>query len=76
MPDLTNRVREKRQEAGMSQARLARLAEIGESNLSQIECGKHYAWPRARRSISQALGCSEAELFPPATGDETPRAGA
>jgi transcriptional regulator with XRE-family HTH domain len=39
-PRVTNRVRTVRIAAGMSQSRLARLAEMDQTALSRIECGR------------------------------------
>ena len=59
----TNKVREYREKAGLTQVELARRARIASPNLSSIERGRLVAWPRVRRALSKALKCTEAELF-------------
>ncbi len=59
-----NKVREKREEIGMSQTELARRAHIPSPNLSAIEHGKVIAWPKAKRSLARVLKITIAELFP------------
>ena len=59
-----NRIRERRQELGMSQVELARRACMASPNLSAIECGKLAPWPKARKALAEALGLPETDLFP------------
>ncbi len=59
----TNRVREFREKAGLTQVELARRARIASPNLSSIERGRLVAWPRVRQSLAKTLKCTEAELF-------------
>ena len=59
-----NTVRQRRQELGLSQTRLACMMGIAESTLSAVvELGKRQPWPKIRKSLSRALGKTEAELF-------------
>lgn len=58
-----NRIREKRQELGLSQTKLACLIGMAESTLSNLELGKWKPWPKARRDLAKALGIPEKELF-------------
>lgn len=60
----TNRVKEFREKADLTQVELARRARIASPNLSSIERGRLVAWPKARRRLARALKCTEAELFP------------
>ena len=72
-----NKIRERRQELGMSQVELARRACMASPNLSAIECGKLAPWPKARKALSKVLGLPEAQLFPNGqdnVGDNLPRA--
>lgn len=59
-----NSIRQRRQEQGLSQTKLARLVCVPESTLSDIELGKRYPWPKLRRALAEALGVSEGDLFP------------
>ena len=59
-----NRIRERREELGFSQTRLACFIGMAGSTLSNLELGKVKPWPKARRDLANALGISERELFP------------
>lgn len=59
-----NSIRERRQQLGLSQTKLACMLGIAGSTLSDLELGKREAWPKIRRALSRALGASEVELFP------------
>jgi transcriptional regulator with XRE-family HTH domain len=59
-----NRIREKRQELGLSQTKLACLIGMAEPTLSDLELGKRMPWPKARRDLAKALGVREEDLFP------------
>jgi len=61
---MVNRVREVREQLGLSQVELARRARLAGPNLSAIEHSQREAWPKARRRLARALKCTEAELFP------------
>jgi len=50
------RLTQERKRLGMSQAKLARLAEINASSLSRIEGGKELAYPHRGKRIAEALG--------------------
>lgn len=68
-----NRIKERRQELGMSQVELARRSQMASPNLSAIECGRLAPWPKARKALAKALGVSESELFP--DGDKPKKEG-
>ncbi|MHB8780332.1 MAG: helix-turn-helix domain-containing protein [Candidatus Geothermincolia bacterium] len=53
-----------REEAGISQTRLAALTGLAQSMISDAERGQLMPYPRARRKLAKALGKSESELFP------------
>lgn len=58
-----NRIREKRQQLGLSQTKLACQIGMAESTLSNLELGKWKPWPKARADIARALAVPEEELF-------------
>jgi len=64
-----NKVREVREEKGISQTELSRRTRIGSPNLSAIEHGKLTPWPKARRALARVLKTPMAELFP-SNGEE------
>jgi len=59
-----NRIRERRNELGLSQTKLACLVGMAESTLSNLELGKWKPWPKAKKDLARALGVSIEELFP------------
>ena len=59
-----NRIREFREEFGLSQVELARRAHIASTNLNAIENGRLLAWPKIKRKLARVLKCTESELFP------------
>jgi transcriptional regulator with XRE-family HTH domain len=59
-----NRLKEYRERAGLSQTELAWRAKMAGQNISAIERGTLAPWPRARKSLAEALQVGEAELFP------------
>jgi transcriptional regulator with XRE-family HTH domain len=59
----SNKLREFREKAGLSQVELARRANIASTNLSSIERGHLDAWPKARKDIANVLGVSESDIF-------------
>ena len=61
---MKNLIREKRNEIGISQVRLATLTGIANGLISDFELGKRQPWPRARRALAKALKTPEVELFP------------
>lgn len=67
---IPNLVRERRTRQGLSQVKLARLAECSESILSDVELGKRQAWPKLRAALARVLGIPEEELFPKVSQDE------
>ena len=58
-----NKIRERRQELGLSQTRLACLVGMAGSTLSNLELGKQKPWPKARHDLAKALGITEQKLF-------------
>lgn len=54
-----------RQKLGMSQAKLARAADVNQSCMSRIEAGKEPPYPHRGKRIADALGWEgdPAELF-------------
>lgn len=61
---LSNRLKEYRERAGLSQTELAWLTRMAGQNISAIERGTLAAWPRARKALADALKVAETELFP------------
>ncbi len=59
-----NRVRELREERGLSQTQLSVLTGIHTAALSRIETSKIFAYPGWRKRIARALGVAEVEVFP------------
>lgn len=57
-------VRRLRRERGLSQAKLAALADLDPSTVSQIETGARQANARTLERIAGALGAEVADLFP------------
>lgn len=64
----TNRVKEFREKAGLTQVELARRARIASPNLSSIERGRLLPWSKVKRALAKALKCTESELFPAEKG--------
>lgn len=59
-----NRIRERREELGLSQTQLGCMIGMAEPTLSNLELGKWKPWPKARRDLAKALETTESELFP------------
>lgn len=57
------KMRNRREELGLSQVKLGILCEMASNLVSDIELEKKKPWPRARSAIAKALFLSEAELF-------------
>ena len=64
---LNNRLKEYRERAGLSQTELAWRAKMAAQNISAIERGTLAPWPKARKSLAEALKVAEIELFPEET---------
>jgi transcriptional regulator with XRE-family HTH domain len=65
-----NNVKVMREERGLSQIELARLACVATSNLSDVEHGRRQAWPILRKRLARALKTSEDSLFPADGGQD------
>lgn len=59
-----NKIKERREQLGLSQTRVACSAGLAQGTLSSMETGKLQPWPRARWALAKALGCREEDLFP------------
>lgn len=61
-----------RKKRGMSQAKLARLADVNQSCMSRIESGKEQAYPHRGKRIAEAIGWEgdPEELFKEVEEDE------
>jgi len=59
-----NKLKEFREQAGLSQVELARMARMASPNLSAIENGRLAPWPKAKRRLARALKTTPEELFP------------
>jgi transcriptional regulator with XRE-family HTH domain len=61
---IINRIKELREQAGLTQVRLARKVNMASTNLSAIENGRLAPWPKVKRALARALKTSQEELFP------------
>ena len=61
---MSNRLKEYRERAGLSQTELAWRAKMAGQNISAIERGTLAPWPRAKKALADALKVTETELFP------------
>lgn len=61
-----NKIRQYREEAGLSQVALGRKASVAPQSLSSFECGRVMPWPKARKALAKALKVKESALFPEA----------
>ena len=61
---VTNKLKESREKAGLSQVELARKAKIASTNLNAVEHGRLAAWPKLKRALAKALNTTQEELFP------------
>lgn len=59
---MQNKIRVIRLQKGLTQTALAGKAGLPQGLLSDIERGKRYCYPSARRRIAHALGVTEAAL--------------
>lgn len=65
---MENRIGECRLRLKLSQLKLGVLVGLSSQVISDFERGARQPWPKARRALAQALGVSEAELFPAEKG--------
>jgi len=61
---MTNNLKKIRHEKGLSQLKLAFLTGISPTDISRIENDVRKAYPGWRKRLAEALGESEATLFP------------
>lgn len=61
---MANRIKQHREQKGLSQTELACLVGVAQGCLSRVENGKLHPWPRLRQGLCKALKCSEDVLFP------------
>ena len=59
-----NRLREYRQQAGISQLQLSYITHVASTSISSIENNRLAVWPKAAKALSKALGVSLTKLFP------------
>jgi len=57
-------LRRRREDAGLTQADLARAAQLSTSSVSDLELGRHGAAPATLLRIANALGCTLDDLRP------------
>jgi len=62
---VTNRIKEFRERAGLTQVELARRASMASTNVSAIERGAMVPWPKAKRKLARVLKEPIGVLFPP-----------
>lgn len=60
-----NRIRELREEKGLSQAELARMANVTPSALNKLEAGLRRLDQVWMRRLAKLLDCSAADILPP-----------
>ena len=65
---VTNKLKEYREKAGISQTELSWRSRINAQNISAIECGRVAPWPKARKALAKALKIQEPRLFPEIDG--------
>ena len=58
-----NSIRERRQQLGLSQTKLACMLGRAESTLSDLELCNRQAWPKIKRALAKALSSTQEELF-------------
>ena len=61
---ITNRIKEFRERAGLSQVEVARRARMASTNLNAIENGRLAPWPKVKRALARVLKTTQDELFP------------
>jgi len=71
----TNRIKEFRERAGLSQVQLARMARMASTNLNSIEHGRLAPWPKVKRRLAKALKTTPEELFPSEQSEGSKNAG-
>ncbi|MFC2068383.1 helix-turn-helix transcriptional regulator [Chloroflexota bacterium] len=64
----TNRIREFREQVGLTQVELARRVHTASTNISSIERGKLAPWPKVTKRLCKAFKCTKDELFPAEKG--------
>jgi len=61
---ISNKIKEFRERAGLTQVELARKAHMASTNLNAIEHGRLAPWPKVKRSLARILKTTQGELFP------------
>ena len=56
-------LKERRYEKGLTQAELAKLAEVDKANISRYETGNGRPGPKAAKKLADAFGCTVKELM-------------
>jgi DNA-binding XRE family transcriptional regulator len=67
---ITNRIKELREQAGLTQVGLARRARMASTNLNAIENGRLAPWPKVKRALARVLKTTQEELFPEESQNE------
>ena len=60
---LGKRIKELRTQKRLTQEQLAEMVDMGERNLSKIECGVNFVSAETLEKITKALGVSAKEIF-------------
>jgi putative transcriptional regulator len=61
---MKNNLKKIRQEKGLTQLDLSIRTKIQQSDISQVENEVKYAFPKWKGKFAEALGVSEADIFP------------
>lgn len=69
---LRDRLREKRLEAGLTQAELAEAAGLHFTTISHLESGKTDPQPRSLKLLARALDCRPADLWAKGEDEDAP----
>lgn len=57
------KLKELREQKGLTQAELGRRIKISPACISQVEHGDRRPWPNFRKRVSKVLGVPETEIF-------------
>lgn len=61
---IANRIKEFRNQVGITQVELARKVHVASTNLSAIENGRLAPWPKIKKRLVKVLKTTTEELFP------------